>query len=86
MKTIEVKNVSTFEPDVGVGKLLAVGATEKVLDTDEIRTLVADGTLRVIEKPLTPAQQKKADEEAAADGAAVNDNTPPDGETGDESK
>lgn len=54
MKSIEVKNVSAFEPDVGEGKLLARGKTAKVEDNETNRALIEDGHLLVIEKSPKP--------------------------------
>lgn len=60
MKTIEVRNNSTFEPDVGIGRPLARRETAKVPDTPDNRALIEDGHLRLIDKTTPKAKSPEA--------------------------
>lgn len=63
---IEVRNVSTFEPDVGLGKLLKRGETAEVPDTQDNRALIEDGVLRETTVAVEPPpDEKPADQQAA---------------------
>lgn len=55
---IEVRNVSTFEPDVGLGKLLKRGETAEVPDTQDNRALIEDGVLRETSPAVEPEVDK----------------------------